>query len=359
MPKDFKNLTSPILTEDIEFILEKWEQFGLNRSFRGQSVLLTGGTGFFGKWITQALLAAEKRWPNGNTLTLVTRDAARARTNCPWFGPEVRFIQGDIRNFNSTEKYSTIIHGAAAASADLNENHPHEMFDSIVEGTRHVLRLATKPECRNFQFISSGGIYGAQPPALSHVGEAYLGAPDPLSPKSAYGEAKRAAEFLSATESRTKGFQLSVPRCFAFIGAYLPLDTHFAAGNFLLNVLKGEPIRITGDGATVRTYLYAADLVIWLMVIMMKGESGRAYNVGAEKEYSIAALAHAIHQSGQKVFPNSASGKFAVEIARKPDPNIMPARYVPDTSAARTLGLEAWTSLEIAAEKTLRWHAVT
>ncbi len=356
---DFKpDPNAPILPEDKKFILEKWEQFGLHQTFRNQAILLTGGTGFFGKWLTQALLAAEERWPNGNNLTLVTRNSDRARKSCPWLDSKVKMIQGDIRDFKTSEKYSTIIHGAAAASADLNENRPNEMFDSIVAGTKNVLDIAKSAQCQNFQFISSGGVYGQQPSSLPRVPENYPGAPDPLHPKSAYGEAKRAAEFLCASEARTRPFHLSVPRCFAFIGAYLPMDTHFAAGNFLLNVLRDEPIRIQGDGTVVRSYMYAADLVIWLMVLLTKGEQGRAYNVGSEIDYSIAQLAQVIHQTGLKVMPSRRSLDNPVSVAMKADPEHKPSRYVPSTSAARELGLEAWTSLEQATEKTLRWNLI-
>jgi len=351
-------LNKPAPPEDLAWILEKTRSVIESADFKNERILLTGATGFFGKWLTQTLLVMNDKWQLKNELFIVTRSQKRAEEGLPWLRQrnEVHFLEADIRSFVSNEKFSTIIHGAAAASAALNENQPEEMFNTIVEGTKRVLQIAETSGCKRFQLVSSGGVYGPQPSNITRIPETYLGAPNTLSPSAAYGEAKRSAEMFSALAAKRAKFKLSIPRCFAFIGPYLPLDMHFAAGNFLLNVLKQEPIHIQGDGTTVRSYMYAADLMIWLIVLLLKGEDGRTYNVGAENECSIADLAHTIHEAGLKVFPTRPPLKSPVEIMKKADLFAKPARYVPSTAAAQELGLKTWTSLEKAAEKTLRWH---
>ena len=192
---------------------------------------------------------------------------------------------------------------------------------------------------RRLLFVSSGAVYGRQPPELSHVGEEYLGAPDPCAPGSAYGEGKRAAELLCSLAARETGMEAVLARCFAFSGPYLPLDAHFAIGNFVRDALEGGPIRVAGDGSPIRSYLYGADLAVWLWTMLAQGKGGHPYNVGSERTVSIAELA----QTVARVL-GVAKG---VEIAGRTVPGRLPERYVPSTRRAREeLGLSETFELE-------------
>jgi dTDP-glucose 4,6-dehydratase len=127
------------------------------------------------------------------------------------------------------------------------------------------------------------------------------------------------------------------------------LDAHFAIGNFIRDGLRGGPIKIGGDGTPYRSYLYAADLVIWLWTILFRGAALRAYNVGSPHAVTIAETAEAV----KKVF----GGKPSVEIAQKPMPGKAAQRYVPDvTRAERELGLRCLVDIEDAIRRTVRWH---
>ena len=156
----------------------------------------------------------------------------------------------------------------------MSDENPLLMLGSIVEGTRHTLEFARHSGTPKFLLTSSGAVYGRQPPTLTHIPEDYVGAPDPLDPRSVYGEGKRLAEQLCALYAQQYGVQSKIARCFAFVGPYLPLDIHFAVGNFIRDGLRGEPIKVEGDGMSFRSYLYAADLTIWLWTILFSGLPG-------------------------------------------------------------------------------------
>ena len=182
------------------------------------------------------------------------------------------------------------------------------MFETNLEGTRHTLAFARACKARKFLLTSSGAVYGKQPSELSHISEDFRGAPDIADLNAAYGHGKRAAEFLCVAYSEEFGLTVKLARCFAFVGPYLPLDSGFAIGNFIRDGLEGKPVQVKGDGTQYRSYLYAADLAIWLWTILFKGQSGRPYNVGSGEDLTVQELSNIV----AKAFPN-----IDVQIAKK------------------------------------------
>lgn len=303
-------------------------------------------------WLLESFTHINDALQLGMNATVLTRDPDRFAAKAPHLveRADLRFIAGDIRDFPFPEgRFDYIIHAATEASAKLNNEAPQEMLDAIIEGTRHVLDFATKAGVRKLLLTSSGAVYGRQPTEQTHIPEVYLGAPDPLLPGSAYGEGKRVAEHLCAVHALHHGYEVKVARCFAFVGPHLPLDTHFAIGNFIRDAMTGEPIQIGGDGTPMRSYLYAADLAIWLWTLLFRAPSGRAYNVGSPDDLSIAELAYQVSEV--------VGGGSAVTIRQKPMPEKPRERYVPSIRRAEEeLGLHVWISLADAIEKTVKWN---
>lgn len=327
-------------------------------ALRGARVFVTGGTGFFGTWLVESLAHANAARGLGAELVVLTRDPAAFRARAPHLADDasVRLVAGDVRTFDLPRgDFTHVVHGATAASAALNAARPLEMVTTIVDGTRRVLELARARGVRRVLLLGSGAVYGPQPPAITHLPESYGGGPDPLDPAQAYAEGKRLAELLGAIARREAGGPAVVSaRCFAFVGPHLPLDAHFAIGNFVRDALAGGPIRLSGDGTPYRSYLYAADLAAWLWTLLTHGQDGRAYNVGSPRDLPLWDVAHVVAE----VAARERGVSVRVVRAREPEATAAPSRYVPDVArAARELGLHAWTTLDEAVARTLVWHA--
>jgi nucleoside-diphosphate-sugar epimerase len=327
------------LERDLEHILQHTQ--ALWPDLRGASIFVTGGTGFFGRWMVESFRAANREFQLGARLTVLSRNPQEPREG-------VSFCVGDVRTFEfPAGDFSHLLHLATPASAALNNAHPFEMQEICVDGTRRALELARLRGVQKFLLASSGAVYGRQPPDMGKIQEDFLGGPDVLDPKSAYAEGKRMAEWMCAA-SRAGGLDVKIARGFAFLGPYLPIDAHFAAGNFIADVLAGRPIVVQGDGTAVRSYLYAADLAIWLWTILIRGETGRAYNVGSENEITVVDLAAQVAGIG---------GAPSIEIRETPVAGAKPERYVPSTERARTeLHLQERIDLSESIRRTVAWH---
>ena len=213
---------------------------------RGQRLFITGGTGFFGRWLLESFAYVNDRLHLQARAMLLSRDPAAWARRMPHLAdhPAIDFVSGDVRNFAFPHgNFSHIIHAATDASSRLNQHAPTVMFDTIVAGTRRTLDFALACGATTMLQVSSGAVYGPQPPELSHMSEDYRGVPDVMATTAAYGEGKCAAELHCAAYHRQHGLDVRVARCFAFVGAGLPLDAHFAVGNFLRDALRTAPRR--------------------------------------------------------------------------------------------------------------------
>lgn len=329
---------------DIELALEvgapAWE------ALRGERILLTGATGFFGVWLLATLRAADARYRLGVEVDVVTREPGRFTAAHPeltgW--PALTWIQGDVRSFRAPRHYRHVMLGATSASAQLNEDHPLEMFDVIVSGTRASLaQLAGRPRVL---LVSSGAVYGRQPPDLERVPETWHGAHDPLDPGAAYAIGKLAAEHVAIGWGRAHRAEVVVARPFAVSGPWLPLDAHFALGNFVGDALAGREVVVQGDGTPLRSYLYAAETAAWLWVLLTRGRAGRAYNVGSEEAVSIAELAHFVAAE--------AGVGWRVQGVHRPGAPV--ARYVPSVARiGEELGLVPRVDVREGVRRMLAW----
>jgi dTDP-glucose 4,6-dehydratase len=334
----------------LHLVLEKtvplWEEM------RGQSLFITGGTGFFGCWLVETFCHVNRALKLDAGITVLTRNPQMFQAKCPHLAaePSLKLVAGDIRDFIYPQgEFSYIVHAATETTTEPAAEAQFNLLDSISRGTEHLLQFAAERGTRKLLFTSSGAVYGRQPSHITHLPESYRGAPDPLELSSTYGEGKRVAELLCALYGRRHGFECKIARCWAFCGPHLPLDRHFAIGNFIADALAGRAIQITGDGTPRRSYLYAADLSIWLWTMLFRAPPLIAVNVGSDRDISILELAQAV--------ANVLGSDIRVEVAKSASPGVLPARYVPSVASARELlGLQELVGLEDAIRRTADWH---
>ena len=340
------NLQSPlnICAEDLQRChdllgLASW------KSLAGQRVFITGGTGFIGKWLLATLLDADKLLGLNCHVTVLSRNPSAFERDWPKISGRVEWITGDVRSFPvHAHQFDVIIHAATDVIAQAS---PDDVFSTCYDGTRRVMELARQCGANKLLLVSSGAVYGPLPIGMTHVPETYLGGPDPLLSGSAYGEGKRVSEWL-ASQGINYGIEVKIARIFALVGPYLPLDKHFAIGNFLRAALVNEEIVIQGDGTPHRSYLYAADMAAWLWAILLRGVSGRAYNVGSDESVSIYDLAKRVC---------TVLGCEPRVVLLQPQSEVIASHYVPDIGrACNELGLLPPMPLDEAIFRTADFH---
>lgn len=335
--------------EDLQHILTKtkniWEHV------KNKNIFITGGTGFFGKWLLESFVYINDKLQLNSTATVLTRDPDNFINQFPFYKsiPYVKFLKGDILNFDfPKEDFQFIIHAATEADAALNDSQPLLMLDTITAGTRRVLEFAKTKSVESFLFTSSGAVYGKQPCNVTHIKETEAFELDILNPNSAYAQGKRIAELYCSVYHNHYDLPIKIARCFAFVGPYLPLDKHFAIGNFILNAINKEVIVIKGDGTPYRSYLYAADLTVWLWTILLKGKNLTPYNVGSDDDNDLRSIAQMVSDFNPGI---------KVEVLSKKNESKPVKRYVPDISFIKEkLDVEVSIKLKEAIQKTQNFY---
>ena len=332
----------PIPVEDREHILRHTADVW--RELAGARIFVTGGTGFYGKWLLETIAAANDELGANVRATILSRNPAGFSLEVPHLAsrPEFFWLKGDTADFDfPAGNFDHVLHFATASAAEVGSGGTAAIMHTL-RGTERVLQFARSSGVERLLFASSGAVYGPQPTDLGQIAETFPGAPDLADRASGYGEMKRLGELMCAS---TDGIDWVIARGFCFVGPYLPLTDKFAVGSFIRDALSGRPIRIHGDGSPVRSYLYAADLAIWLPTLLVRGRTSAAYNVGSDQTISIRDVARAVSE---------AAGSIDIEIAQKPAKVL--SQYVPSIDKARQeLGLKVRTPFAAAIARTIQW----
>jgi nucleoside-diphosphate-sugar epimerase len=327
--------------------------------WRGARILVTGATGFFGTWLLETFHHANVALGLEAQLLGLGAPDDDFDIRCPQLLglDDVTMMKADICRLNAElrskapdwcEQIDAVIHTAIHVDSRTYDQQPLPTLETAILGTWEALEAAREASVKRFLFVSSGAVYGMQPAHTERLDEEHDASVDCASHRSAYAEGKRVGETLCASYFRQHGLHVTIARPFAFVGPHLPLDRQFAIGNFIRDALRGGPVVVQGDGAPLRSYLYAADLAAWLWTILAKGVAGRPYNVGSEHAISIRAVAEGVARA--------ASREISVDVRGVPSAG-PPPRYIPSTARARSeLRLAEGFPLGEALRRTFLWH---
>lgn len=311
------------------------------------SLLLIGGTGFFGKSFLDSFSRGDLNHWGIDKVIAMSRHADQLRGIAPQLlNSRVELVNADIGTVDSLPVADYVIHAAASTDARNYLTKPEAERKNIQSGVYNYCRLAPDFHAGSkIVYVSSGAVYGVQEQDVPFLKEDNLceNIEDMPVHKLDYAIAKRDAEQAFDELCQQHNMQANIARCFAFVGPWLPRDQHFAIGNFIQNGLEGRPIEVKARHPVYRSYMYADDLVNWLMTMAENANNKcEKYNVGSNVAVSILDLAELI------------AGMFSSELDAPIQTNEKLDRYIPSTDKAKnSLGLICNYDLKSALEETI------
>ena len=296
------------------------------------TLLVIGGTGFFGKSILDCFRRGGLEKWGIERIIAMSRNAESLRKEAPQLISScVELYSDDITTTATLPAADIVIHAAASTDAARYLSRPLEEQQNIQAGTYNYCKLAkTFHADSKILYVSSGAVYGKQPEGMTHISEEYAvnDVSDLSDSKRNYAFAKREAEEAIKNLGQQQ-LSVSIARCFAFVGPWLPRNQHFAIGNFIEDGLQGRPITVKATKKVYRSYMYADDLVEWMMTIALHASPEcPVYNVGSDQAVLMGDLARIV------------ANEFVVDVCipeiTEPDVD----RYIPSIEKAkRELGL--------------------
>jgi dTDP-glucose 4,6-dehydratase len=333
-----QNLSTELSEPHLDRLIEAINQLGSSR------VLLTGGTGFVGKWLIETAKIACDNGATSFEIVVPTRslNSKHALETKSIGFKNLSFVEGDILSqtldFGSID---SIVHAATPASAKLTSENPSEMFRINKVSTESVLKYAH--DKMPLLFTSSGAVYGVQPQSVSHIAESIMEPNPPTDELNSYAKGKQVAEKLCLTAGTHDTCAPKIARLFAFSGRYLPRNTHFAIGNFIQNALDRKPILINSDGRSRRSYLYGADMATWLWSALSVSHLEVPLHIGSDHSVSILELAKVVAEASSEILNYTPD----IKVADTPKDNDSFHQYVPANNATKQiLNVDDWTSLK-------------
>jgi len=296
----------------------------LLNDLKNQKVYVAGGTGFMGSWIAEFISFLNDNYQFNASLIIVSRNTESFREEKKHLAhrKDIQFINKDVRNLNEIPSdCSYIIHAAASPDNRAHMSNPIETISTITKGTDNLIDSAFRlPNLKKFLYLSSGQVYGKCVSENEFISESDFGPLDCNKITSIYPEAKRLAEATCCAYSSQYKLPNVIARPFSFIGPYQSLSKPWAINNFINDALNNKTIRIIGNGEPVRSFMYPADLVVWILKILVSGKLNTAYNIGSPMGISLKDAAKKIVQIAQTNvnidirFNNNDSNHFVPDI---------------------------------------------
>lgn len=248
----------------------------------GKTVLISGGSGLIGSCLVDVLMKRNLLQDLRCRVIAVGRNAGRARERflAYWDNPLFRFVALEVNlPFALPEKADYVIHLASNTHPVAYATEPVQTIMTNIIGLQNMLEFARSCGAQRFAFASSNEIYGENRGDVELFDEKYCGYIDSNTLRAGYPESKRCGEALCQAYARQYGLDIVIPRFTRSYGpTLLPSDTK-ALSQFLRNAVGKEDIVLKSDGSQFYSYTYVADAVSGLLYVLLKGESGEAYNI--------------------------------------------------------------------------------
>ena len=268
-----------VIREDLDNIVETCG--GAMHRLSGSSLLLTGGSGFVGRYLVESVIRFNEI--SGDAPCILTLTTRQPELLILRYRPQVDANEVVVVKWTGVDagglagrRWDYVIHGAATADPVRVAQDPEGIFRDAISMAASVVDVAKSSDARRIVLISSVAVYGDQPPTLAELPETFRGAPDLSSATAAYGEAKRVSELLF----RLSGLDQRVARVFSLIGPYQDLGSSFAVTELIRQAENRGPLQLTSDGNARRSYIYATDLTVFLFNLLLGDVQHDVYNVG-------------------------------------------------------------------------------
>ncbi len=357
---------SEILSEDLDYINTNLrDEFAC---MAGKNLLITGGAGFLGYYLVQAVLHFNTTVDSASRIQVTVYDNFK-RGLPEWLtmlqaDPNLRLERRDMIQPLPTDmgNFQFIVHAAGIASPTYYRKYPLQTIDANINGLRNLLDYSVVQADRpggfeGFLFFSSSEIYGDPPPEAIPTSEDYRGNVSCTGPRACYDESKRFGETLCVTFARQHGVNVKMARPFNNYGPGLKITDGRVLPDFARNVLTGQDIVMHSDGSPTRTFCYSADAIIGYYKVLVKGHPGEGYNIGIDRpEISMTELAELVIKSASDLF--GYRGKLQRAASLEPDYLVdNPNRRCPNIDKARGhLGFNPAILIDEGIRRSLAWY---
>lgn len=344
------NKEKNVLAEDFEAVAQSglpWE------AFKGRSFVVTGATGLVGSLLVRALLYCDQVHGLGIKVYALVRNVEKAKqifgeTNAP------EYLVADLAKDEIAGDFACdyVIHAAAVTTSKLMVSDPVGTIRTAIDGTEKLLKLAVEKKAQTFVYISSMEVYG-QPKTDGKTAEKDLGYIDISTVRSCYPEGKRMCECLCNAYAAQYGLNVKSARLAQTFGAgILPTENRVFA-QFARSAVNGENIVLHTTGESEGNYVYTADAIRAIMLLLVKGESGEAYNIANEQSHTT------IRSMAELVAEQIAGGAIRVVLDIPQDASSLgyapPVKMWLDASKMRALGWEPTVGLADAYRRMIRY----
>jgi nucleoside-diphosphate-sugar epimerase len=318
-------------------------------NLKSSHILITGGTGFAGTWLTEMLIYLNENFNFNVTIYLLSRNITPSKSYSEF--KYVHFIKSDVKSVKELPgTINYVLHAAGTPDSRDHVSNSIKTIDTFYKGTQNILDLASRlPNLVKIIHFSSNKIYGINYSTnpMDETNTTIAG----YNNHDVYSESKRISETLCKAYMSELHLPIVIVRPFAFIGPFQSLDKPWAINNFIRDGILGGPIRILGNEFTTKSYMYGSDFANYILNILSKGKIGTAYNIGSSNPLTLIELA--------KKVKNIINSEIEIKIRSSKDTYSNTTFDVPEMSKLeKNINIKPAFDIDEALKRTILWNKI-